>query len=467
MLFPTVTFAIFFVSVFAASWALQTRTEARKWLLLIASYVFYGWWDWRFCFLLLAASLVAWIAGLQLAQMDTEKHRKWVVGIATSLLLSILGFFKYYGFFLDSLQDLLFSVGWQRDLPFLEIILPVGISFFTFQAISYVVDVYREQVSARRSPLDVLLYISLFPQLVAGPIVRAADFLPQLERKAELTRSAAVFGLTLCVAGLFKKVVVANYLATSLVDPVFLDPTAHSSAMLMLGVYGYAIQIYCDFSGYSDIAIGTAALLGFQFKENFRQPYRATSLQDFWRRWHVSLSGWLRDYLYIPLGGSRFGTWLTYRNLFLTMFLGGLWHGAAWNFLIWGSLHGAWLAGERALTNGYSKFAPPKIFGWFVTFHVVCAAWVFFRATDFATASDWFAGLLQLTGNIDDLTWFSLLLIIGVLLMQFSPADGISKIAAKLERASMVLLTLIFALALLAIQWVAPAGTAPFIYFQF
>jgi len=467
MLFPTVTFAVFFVVVFAAAWALQQRHDARKYLLLIASYVFYGWWDWRFCFLLLAASLVAWIAGLRLSGTDDVKSRKLTVGCATVLLLGVLGFFKYYGFFLDGLQDMLFAVGWERDLPFLEIILPVGISFFTFQAISYVVDVYRGDVEARRSPLDVLLYISLFPQLVAGPIVRAADFLPQLERTAQLTKPAAVFGLTLCVFGLFKKVVVANYLATTLVDPVFLDPSGFSSAMLMIGVYGYAVQIYCDFSGYSDIAIGTAALLGFQFKENFRQPYRATSLQDFWRRWHISLSGWLRDYLYIPLGGSKHGTWKTYRNLFLTMFLGGLWHGAAWNFMIWGSLHGAWLAGERALKGfGYGR-AIPGFVGWLITFHIVCAAWVFFRAADFSVAMDWFAGVLAFTGGIGEATWFGLTLIGSVLLFQFSPHDGVSRVAKWLENSPVALIALLFGLALLAIQWVAPAGTAPFIYFQF
>jgi len=212
LLFPTISFAIFFTLVFIAAWALKEKNEWRKWLLLGASYVFYGWWDWRFCFLLLGASVVAWVAGLQLDHSEDVQRRKWIVGLAVLAMLVVLGFFKYYGFFLSSLQDILFAIGWQRDLPFLEIILPVGISFFTFQAISYVVDVYRGDVTARRSPLDVLLYISLFPQLVAGPIVRAADFLPQLERRAELTREASIFGLLLCVVGLFKKMVVANYL---------------------------------------------------------------------------------------------------------------------------------------------------------------------------------------------------------------------------------------------------------------
>lgn len=469
LLFPTISFAIFFTLVFIAAWALKTQNVWRKWLLLGASYIFYGWWDWRFCFLLLGASLVAWVAGLQLSQSDDGQRRKWIVGLAVAAMLVVLGFFKYYGFFLSSLQDLLFAIGWQRDLPFLEIILPVGISFFTFQAISYVVDVYRGDVTARRSPLDVLLYISLFPQLVAGPIVRAADFLPQLERRAELTREASVFGLVLVIVGLFKKMVVANYLATQLVDPVFLDPSAQTSAMLLFGVYGYAVQIYCDFSGYSDIAIGTAALLGFHFKANFNQPYRALSLQDFWRRWHISLSGWLRDYLYIPLGGSRFGTWATYRNLFLTMFLGGLWHGAAWNFIIWGSLHGAWLAGERALTNGrsFTTSVLTNFGGWLLTFHVVCAAWVFFRAADLQTALDWFSGLTEMTFAVPDLTWVSVFLIVASLTFQFTAADGLRQLALRLIALPLPVLGIVFTAALTSILWFSPAGTAPFIYFQF
>ena len=442
---------------------------ARKCLLLGASYLFYGWWDWRFCFLLLSASLAAWVAGLGLAKFEADDDRKKIVALTVSALLCVLGFFKYYGFFLSSLQDALFAIGWQRDLPFLQIILPVGISFFTFQAISYVVDVYRKDISARRNPIDVLLYISLFPQLVAGPIVRAADFLPQLERKSSLTQTAVFFGLTLCVVGLFKKMIIANYLAVDLVDPIFLDPTSYSSLMLMLSIYGYAIQIYCDFSGYSDIAIGTAALLGFQFKKNFDQPYRANSLQDFWRRWHISLSGWLRDYLYIPLGGSKFGAWKTYRNLFLTMFLGGLWHGAAWTFIIWGSLHGGWLAMERALAKASNapKSKGRMILGWVVTFHVVCAAWVFFRSNDLNAALDWFAGLGTFTTDTFGLTWFTLALIACSLAAQFLPSDIVERLTHRFQRKPLSLIAFAFILAMSIILWLSPPGTAPFIYFQF
>lgn len=462
MLFPTLTFAIFFPLVFVAAWELRDRKVARKWLLLGASYVFYGWWDWRFCFLLLLASLVAWAAGL--AQRDAAN--RGVVALAVTLLLGILAVFKYYGFFLQSLQDGLFALGLQRDLPFMQIVLPVGISFFTFQAISYVVDVYRRKVEARRAPLDVLLYIALFPQLVAGPIVRAADFLPQLERRAELTRAAIATGFTLIAFGLFKKMVVANYLAVDLVDPVFLDPGSQSSLMLLLGTYGYAMQIYCDFSGYSDIAIGTAALLGFHFQKNFDQPYRSVSLQDFWRRWHISLSQWLRDYLYIPLGGSRLGTWKTYRNLLTTMLLGGLWHGAAWNFLIWGAIHGAWLAAERAL--GWRGGAGAgRIFGWFVTFHLVCAAWVFFRASDLPTALSMFAGLADLTTDTGELTWFVLVVLFVPFLFQFGPGLLVERVSERLAIWPLWVAGVIFVVAVLVTIWLSPPGTAPFIYFQF
>ncbi|MEL6744156.1 MAG: MBOAT family protein [Pseudomonadota bacterium] len=469
LLFPTATFAVFFTFVFGAAWALRGWADSRKAFLLAASYLFYGWWDWRFCFLLAFASLVAWAAGLALGS-DGQKHRhRLILWACVGMLLVILGFFKYCGFFLESLQDLLFAFGLQRDLPLLEIILPVGISFFTFQAISYIVDVHRGEIKARRSPLDVMVYISFFPQLVAGPIVRAADFLPQLERKPQLTRAMVGFGLTLCALGLFKKMVVANYLAVDLVDPVFLDPTAFSSVVVLLGVYGYAVQIYCDFSGYSDIAIGTAALLGYRFKENFNQPYRAESLQDFWRRWHMSLSQWLRDYLYIPLGGSRLGTWKTYRNLLATMVLGGLWHGAAWNFVIWGMIHGGWLALERVLVGNQAHAAGRlrRLVGWFVTFHVVCAAWVFFRATDMLIVSDWYSVLFSGTAGLEGLTWLCLILIVGTLAMQFSPPRLETRIGALADRSPLWLVLTCFALVVLTTVLVSPPGTAPFIYFQF
>ncbi len=338
MLFPTADFAVFFFVVFCASWAAARHPDARKLLLLAASYFFYGYWDWRFMALLAASSAINYVAGRIISVSAGAGPRKSALITAIVLNLAILGFFKYFGFFLGTLGDLLVAAGLERDMPFLQIVLPVGISFFTFQGISYVVDVYRGEVASAKSPLDLFLYISFFPQLVAGPIVRAAWFLPQLGEVPELTRRAMCFGLCLILLGLFKKMVIANYLATELVDGVFIDPGGYSSLELLIAIYGYAVQIYCDFSGYSDIAIGVAALLGYRFHRNFDRPYRARSLQEFWRRWHISLSQWLRDYLYKPLGGSRHGRLTTYRNLAITMLLGGIWHGAAWTFIVWGAI---------------------------------------------------------------------------------------------------------------------------------
>ena len=261
--------------------------------------------------------------------------------VAVALNLGVLGIFKYYNFFMDSLTDLTVALGVQRDMPFLEIILPVGISFFTFQGISYVVDVQRGHIKPVHSPLDLFLYISFFPQLVAGPIVRASHFLPQLTRKPALTRSAVVYGFVLILNGMFKKVVLAHYLASGLVDPVFADPSAATSTDLIAAHYAYAVQVYCDFSAYSDIAIGAAALLGYRFRKNFDRPLGATSLAQLWQRWHISLSTWLRDYLYRALRGDKRDHGLRmYRNMFLTMLLGGLWHGANWTFVMWGAIHG-------------------------------------------------------------------------------------------------------------------------------
>src|SRR5215211_7961334 len=320
MLFPTSGFLLFFLAVAAAMAVLDTRFAAKKAVLVLASYYFYAQWDWRFCLLLASSSALSFAAGWLIAATADRARQRLILGVAVALHLGLLGVFKYFDFFVGSANELAQMLGLTHELPFLEILLPVGISFFTFHGISYVTDVYRGDVAVCRNPLDMTLYMSFFPQLVAGPIVRAAYFLPQLAR-----------------------------LATGLVDPVFASPGDYGGPDLLLGVYGYAVQIYCDFSAYTDIAIALAALLGFRFPPNFNQPYRAERLREFWQRWHISLSFWLRDYLYIPLGGNRHGTAKTYRNLMLTMLLGGIWHGAAWKFVMWGALHGGGLAVERML----------------------------------------------------------------------------------------------------------------------
>ena len=479
MLFPTLDFALFFFVVFGLAWALLDRAAPRKAMLLAASYFFYGYWDWRFCFLLATASVTAYLAGLFIASARSDLQRRWIIAGALTILLGILGFFKYYNFFLDSLGQLLAALGIERDLPLMVVVLPVGISFFTFQAISYILDVYRGDVAVRRSLVDLLLYISFFPQLVAGPIVRAADFLPQLDIRPVLTRAAVTFGLAMILVGLVKKMIIANWLATNFVDDVFLTPDIYDSAALLLAAYGYAIQIYCDFSGYSDIAIGTAALLGFHFHVNFRQPYRAASLQDFWRRWHISLSQWLRDYLYKPLGGSRHGRLNTYRNLLITMFLGGLWHGAAFTFVIWGMLHGVGLALERMVrgvwTRGRSGTTAVvaggtgiwRVLAVIATFHFVTVGWIFFRSQDLDTALVYFSGLAAFTGSLAEITPFRLALVLIPFAFHFTPEDLTQRISRRLERVPAFVLAVLFALGLLIIEWTAVPGTAPFIYFQF
>src|SRR3954452_14618284 len=348
MLFPTSAFLIFFLVVAAAMAVLETRFTAKKAVLVAASYFFYAQWDWRFCFLLAFSSAVSYAAGLLIDGAGNERGRRIILGSAVAVHLSLLGVFKYFDFFVYSANELARAAGFTHELPFLEILLPVGISFFTFHGISYVTDVYRRDVAVCRDLLDMALYMSFFPQLVAGPIVPAAYFLPQLARPSTEPIPIAP-ALLLILLGLFKKVVIANYLATGLVDPVFAAPADYSGPDLLLGIYGYAVQIYCDFSAYTDIAIALAALLGFRFPPNFNQPYRSERLREFWQRWHISLSSWLRDYLYKPLGGNRQGRLKTYRNLILTMLLGGIWHGAAWKFVMWGALHGGGLATERMI----------------------------------------------------------------------------------------------------------------------
>ncbi|MEQ8966027.1 MAG: MBOAT family protein [Azospirillaceae bacterium] len=473
MLFPTIDFALFFLVVFAASWALYRQPAGRKTLLVAASYVFYGYWDWRFCLLLAGSSVVNWAAGRAIDALDDPRQRRIVTGLAVAANLGVLGLFKYYGFFIRSLNDLFYSIGLERELPFLEIILPVGISFFTFQGISYVVDVHRGEVRAQRSLLNVLLYISFFPQLVAGPIVRASTFMPQIERPRDPDRVLATFGIVLILAGLFKKMVIANYLATEMVDLVFLDPFFYGPVDLLLAVYGYAVQIYCDFSAYSDIAIGVAALLGYRFPKNFDQPYRAQSLREFWRRWHISLSTFLRDYLFIPLGGSRpdaRGRTRTARNLMITMVLGGVWHGAAWTFVFWGVLHGAGLVVERWLGLGRvdgERSLWRRVLAGVVVFHFVCLAWIFFRAETFDIALTYLAGFARLDAPIEFATPFVLVLLAAGFAGQLLPPDLPARVAGRLRPLPPVALGALAGLTLAVIDALAPAGVAPFIYFQF
>ncbi len=468
MLFPTPEFAVFFFIIFITSWILINYPELRKWVLIFASYFFYGFWDWRFTILLFCCSGLNYILALGISNAKSRKVRKnWLIS-AIILDLGILFFFKYYGFFMNGVNNTAMLLGLSRGIPILSVILPIGISFFTFQAMSYVIDVYRKEIHARESLGDVLLYISFFPQLVAGPIVRAAVFLPQLDSNPAEDQIPAGTALIRITAGLLKKTIIANYLAVLLVDPVFLNPAAYSPVELIIGAWGYAFQIFCDFSAYSDIAIGVAALLGYRFPENFNQPYRAESVQDFWRRWHISLSTWLKDYLYIPLGGSRKGEGRTYRNLIITMLLGGLWHGAAWNYIIWGALHGTALAVERKFNlTGFLKNFPGRMIKRILVFQFVCICWVFFRAADLRSALDFFRALMA--GNPLDgiITPFIVLLLLTGLLLHFLPKNFIYSIGRFSGKIPWPIQGILLGGIFLVLQILSPRGVAPFIYFQF
>jgi D-alanyl-lipoteichoic acid acyltransferase DltB (MBOAT superfamily) len=463
LLFPTVQFAIFFPIVLALSWALMPRPRAWKPFIVVASYVFYACADPRFCLLLGGVTLGNQAAARLIDRQASERARSWIVGVAVALDLGVLAVFKYYGFFAQSLARLLGDVGLGMPLPLLSIALPVGVSFFTFQAISYVVDVKRRLV-APAAFIDVAVYLSFFPHLVAGPIVRAREFLPQLATPRDPNRVAVGSGIALIGLGLVKKVVIADYLARTVVDPVFAVPQAYSGPDAWLAAYGYTAQIYCDFSGYTDIAIGLALLLGYVFPQNFRSPYRATGFRDFWRRWHMTLSRFLRDFLYIPLGGSRGGRLFTYRNLMLTMVLGGLWHGAAWTFVLWGAFHGAGLVAEHALGG---RLRAPGWLRWLVTFHLVVLGWIIFRSQSVALVGT-FLSRLVVPGHA---TLWSLPVGAAIMVtigLQLLPADGVERVQARLERLQPALLaTGLAILVLFAAATVPGQGVAPFIYFRF
>jgi D-alanyl-lipoteichoic acid acyltransferase DltB (MBOAT superfamily) len=465
MLFPTGIFAIFLAVVFAVHWTLVRHAPGLvRHFLLCASLAFYAFWSATFCVALVVVGLFAWGIGLLAAQ---GRGTGWLrAGIAGAL--AWLFWFKYAGFAQREVASALALLGIDAP-PALEVLLPVGVSFYVFQAISYMVDVHRGHADAARDPVDVLAYLTFFPHIAAGPIVRAAHFLPQLATPPDARRVPCAMALLLVAGGLFKKMVVANELATGAVDPVFRDPSAHGAADVLLAAYGYTVQIWCDFSGYSDMAIGVAALLGYHFPRNFDQPFRATSLAEFWRRWHVSLSSWLRDYLYVPLGGNRGGRLRTARNLLLTMVLGGIWHGANWTFLCWGALHGAALAAERlvpGLRNPPSS-AAAAILRWAITFHVVVACFVLFRAPDLATAGAMAARLLDWATPAETST-IRLVLLAGLGIgLHFLPGDARLRIERLLAGLHPLALGALAGCAAVLVLAAAPEGVAPFIYFQF
>jgi D-alanyl-lipoteichoic acid acyltransferase DltB (MBOAT superfamily) len=456
VLFPTVTFAVFFMVVLPVSWALMRRQVAWRGWILLASYVFYAWWDWRFVFLLAASTVVNHVLAVAIYRATVLPARKALLALAVAFDLGLLAYFKYAGFFASSADNLL-GTSW-----IVNVTLPVGISFYTFMAISYVVDTYRgELVPASFARFAV--FQAFFPHLVAGPIVRASELLPQLEEPRDPRRVDYSRAFFLIVSGLFLKVVIANHLATHIVDDVFAAPNRHSSLEVLVAVYGYAVQIFADFCGYTNIAIGVALLLGFEFPQNFASPYAAVTLQDFWRRWHMTLSRWLRDYLYIPLGGNRKGRILTYRNLLLTMLLGGLWHGAAWTFVAWGGIHGLVLALERA-----TGWRPSKWLGRLVTFHIVCFAWIFFRADSFTRAGEILSRLFSAWGEPSPLVTTSVVLAIVVgIAGQYVRPGLLTGLLGAFQRLPALAQAACVGVALVVVNTLGPEGVAPFIYFRF
>ena len=394
MLFNSFIFLIFLGIVIPVFYTLKTKTS-RNTFLLLASYFFYGYWDWRFCSLLLISTLIDFFVGRKLFVEEGISRRKRLLMISVFANLGILGFFKYFNFFTDSFASLISVFGGHADFLHLNIILPVGISFYTFQTMTYTIDIYRKRLQPTNNFIDFALYVSFFPQLVAGPIERAAHLLPQLSKKYGATREQFNKGAVLIIMGMFKKVMIGDT-AGRIVDRIFAQPELYKSPELLMALILFAIQIYADFSGYSSIARGTAKLLGIDLMKNFEQPYLSANITEFWRRWHISLSTWLRDYLYIPLGGNRKGVRRTYINLMLTMLLGGLWHGASWNFVIWGGLHGVYLAIHKWILHGKKireHFRYENIVGLLrfilnvlLTNILVLFTWLFFRAKTFDQA---------------------------------------------------------------------------------
>ena len=465
MIFTSVSFIIFFVAVLTGSLIIQSffSENIKRCFLLAASYFFYGWWDWRFCFLLLFVTFMSYITALY-----SRKKAAYITGIVIPLI--VLGIFKYFNFFLDSIAYLS-----GHEISTLKIILPVGISFYTFQALSYVIDVHRGNIQVERDFIRLALYISFFPQLVAGPIVRASDFLPQLrESSRRITPSNFCAGIQLMAVGFFKKAVLADHISV-FVDDVFRVPVAFHWATIILAVISYSMQIYFDFSGYSDIASGCAKCLGYDFRINFNLPYISQSISEFWRRWHISLSSWLKDYLYIPLGGNRKGRFRQLVNIMITMILGGLWHGANWTFVFWGGLNGIALCCEKVFMKREHKSSIILSLARIIAvFSFVSFTWIFFRAENFTSSWEVIRGIITLQNGIVQPFFWSFFALVIMILSELSAvikshrqnisfAQGFYPVM-NLNNISGLTAFFVFVGIILGLAF---TGEHPFIYFQF
>jgi alginate O-acetyltransferase complex protein AlgI len=459
VLFVELRFFVFFAAIFGLYWALRSHTWRKLWL-VACSYIFYGAWDWRFLSLIVVSTLLDYVVGVQLGLRTSPGARKaWLMASVVGNL-GLLGAFKYFNFFAESLVELGNLFGMSLSHTTLQIVLPAGISFYTFQTMSYSLDIYYGKLRSAHTLLDVSLFVAFFPQLVAGPIIRASDFLPQLESARRFPSDRAREYLMRFLVGFFKKACIADNLAL-FVDAFFRDPSAYGPG---------SVQIYCDFSGYSDMAVALAGLLGYDLMENFRAPYFAASITDFWRRWHISLSSWLKDYLYVPLGGNRGSKLFTYRNLLITMLLGGLWHGAAWNFVIWGGLHGLALIAHkewrRVAAGRPALELAGRLAGLPLTFYWVCITWIFFRTGSLDQALTVLRGfvLLQTEGTS------TLFAAAPAILMLLALAHWIAWTRALegwWRRAPAPLFAVAYSACFALAVGLVPMDHLPFIYFQF
>ncbi len=492
MLFNSPLYGGFLLVAYVVFWGLRRRAFLRPLFLTVASYVFYAvgtydaateqdvpfgplGWTALCVAIIFGGSSLDYGIGRALGKVDHPRARKALLLLSVVYYLGVLALFKYANFAADSIATL---AGWcgVPVLPVhMRLVLPFGISFFTFETMSYTIDVYRREIRPAERYLDYLLFVSFFPHLVAGPIVRPSSMLPQLAALPRASDAMKAEGLSLIATGLLKKIVVGDTLGLNLVNRVFENPERYSAVEVLIGVYAYAIKIYADFSGYSDVAIGSAKLFGYELPHNFDAPYQSTSLQEFWRRWHISLSSWLRDYLYVPLGGNRGSTWKTYRNLMLTMVLGGLWHGASWNFVIWGALHGGALALGRAWSglHGRGGKAPKTrsplwhALALVLTFHFVCFAWIFFRAPTFAHATLVLGRIATLTTSTPNLS----ARVLAVLMLGFAthalPKAWESKVRGSFIRSPAIVQGVLLAAGAYILHFAAGAKAEPFIYGQF
>lgn len=473
MIFSSGLFLWLFLGFSLIYLLLQRKTTARLLFVSLFSYYFYYKSSGFYFFLLGIVTVSDFLLARWMYRTETSWNRKLIVCCSLCINLGLLCYFKYTNFFYEMLAPL-----WHGTYHPLDIFLPVGISFFTFQSLSYTIDVYRKDLKPLSNLLDYVFYVSFFPQLVAGPIVRARDFIPQIRQPLYVSPEMFGQGVFFIVSGLFKKAVISDYISVNFVERIFDNPGLYSGLENLFGVYGYALQIYCDFSGYSDMAIGIALLLGFRFPINFNSPYKADSVTDFWHRWHISLSTWLRDYLYISLGGNRKGKIRTYLNLFLTMLLGGLWHGASWNFIVWGGLHGVALAVHKYVRSLLGRAKNYRSTGWkrffavVLTFHFVCFCWIFFRNTTFEGSATMIRQIFtafhpELAGQLFTGYW-KVFLLMGVgYLLHACPDRWQEACSRGMIRLPLVGQALVLILLVYLVMQVKSSDIQPFIYFQF